>query len=223
MSRFLKNPGPKMWGAAKIFAGYLRSRRSVRYHLRRSLPVPGSGDVTMGAYLQTQPTLSTAADAAHNDNGDGTTTIGYLIRIGRSVIMARTLKLKHVTLSTNESELSAQTECGRDLVSFRALLAELGFAQTGPTPMECDSKGAISVAQRQSPTSRTKHIMLRDKWIRQLVASRLAVMVYRRTDQLLAGPLSKPVPGPLFARTRSEMLLTSESVRSDTPASTRLL
>ena len=137
--------------------------------------------------------------------------------------MARTLKLKHVTLSTNESELSAQTECGRDLVSFRALLAELGFAQTGPTPMECDSKGAISVAQRQSPTSRTKHIMLRDKWIRQLVASGLAVMVYRRTDQLLADPLSKPVPGPLFARTRSEMLLTSESVRSDTPASTRLL
>ena len=164
--------------------------------------------MTMGAYLQTQPTLSTAADAAHNDNGDGTTTIGYLIRIGRSVIMARTLKLKHVTLSTNESELSAQTECGRDLVSFRALLAELGFKQTGPTPMECDSTGAIAVAVRQAATSRSKHIMLRDKWIRQLVASGLAVMVYRSTNRLLAGPLSKPVPGPLFARTRTEMLLS---------------
>ena len=107
--------------------------------MRRS-EEPSEGPA-LTAHLQRKPTaeLNSSADASHNDNADGTTTIGYLLRYGNSVILARTLKLKHVTLSTNESELSAQTECGRDIVSFRHLLTELGGAPTGPTVMDCDS------------------------------------------------------------------------------------
>ena len=206
LARWLKNPGKKMFGAAKILAGYLKGRRSLRYFLRRTSDGPA-----LTAHLQRKPTaeINSSADASHNDNADGTTTIGYLLRYGNSVILARTLKLKHVTLSTNESELSAQTECGRDIVSFRHLLTELGEAPTGPTVMDCDSAGAIAVAERRSPTNRTKHIRLRDKWVRQLVSSGAAVLKYRRTSELLADVLSKPVPGPLFTKTRREMLLLS--------------
>ena len=75
--------------------------------------------------------------------------------------------------------------------------------------MGCDSAGAIAVAERRSPTNRTKHIRLRDKWVRQLVSSGAAVLKYRRTSELLADVLSKPVPGPLFTKTRREMLLLS--------------
>ena len=211
LARFLKNPGPKMWGAAKIFAGYLKSRRDLRYYLRRSSPGAKSNVELKGEIQQRSGVLlSSAADAPHNGNGDGATTIGYLLKIGDSVVLARALKLKHVTLSTNESELSAQTECGRDVLSVRFLLSELGLEQRGPTTMECDSHGAIAVADRRSPTHRTKHIRLRDMWIRQLVANGHAKLIYTRAESMLADPLSKAAPGPLFSKTRTRLLLLPE-------------
>ena len=195
LARWLKNPGKRMWGAAKVLLGYLRSARSCRYYVRRA----PTAEVAIGVEIAglNYPTLCASADASHNDNDDGTTTIGYLLQICGATFLARTLKLKHVTLSVNESEISAQTECGRDVVCYRSLLAELGFPQ-GPTTMYCDSRGAVSVAERNSPTHRTKHVRLRDKWIAQLVKYRQCKMHWVPTNLMKADGLTKPLPEPAF-------------------------
>jgi hypothetical protein len=194
LARWLKNPGKKMWGAAKVLLGYLRGARSCKYYIRRA----PSTDVRIGMEVAGAfPELCASADASHNDNDDGTTTIGYLLEICGATFLARTLKLKHVTLSVNESEISAQTECGRDVLCYRALLKELGFPQP-QTTMYCDSRGAVSVAERRSPTHRTKPVRLRDKWISQLVSSKECKMHWVPTNLMKADGLTKPLPGPGF-------------------------
>ena len=113
-----------------------------------------------------------------------------------------------MTLSTNESELSAQTECGRDLYHFRLLTAELLQVDWGsPSEMRCDSAGAIAVAERRVATHRTKHIRLRDKWVRQLVSRGHAVMKYVASALLDADACTKALAGPAFKLARQSLLL----------------
>ena len=154
--------------------------------------------------------LSAAADASHNDNVDSTTTIGYLLFIAGCLIVAKTIKLKHVTLSTNESELCAQTECGREVVAKRALLHELGFKQNKPTLMDCDSAGACAISERRAPTHRTKHIRLRDRWIVQLVSSGEALLRFVQGHNQRADGLTKPLTGELFQRFKNWLLSTPD-------------
>ena len=75
--------------------------------------------------------------------------------------------------------------------------------------MMCDSHGAIAVAHRRAPSSRTKHIHLRDMWVRQLVDRGDATLEYRPTgDHADVDSLTKPLVGKAFAQARKMMLLS---------------
>ena len=128
--------------------------------------------------------------------------VGYFIFMAGCLIMARSIKLKHVTLASNESELSAQTECGKDILHIRYVAAEVGAAQSEPTRMLTDSKGAEAMSKRTLPTTKSRHVRLRDRWVQQLVAAKEAVVVHVQRAAMHADVLTHPVVGEFLRKCR---------------------
>lgn len=205
LSRFLQNPGVKMWGAVKVLLGYLKGRRKRPLIFRRTF---GATAVRLRVHLpsRSRVEISTSADAAQQGDQDGVATIGYIIKVNDCVIVSRTMKLKRVTIGINEAELYAQTETARHMMALRLLCAELGFRQVDPTPMFCDSRGAVAVAQRRAPTHRTAHINRHFMFIRQVEQDGGGKLIWLNGKLLEADINTKALVGPHFKLIRDQLL-----------------
>ena len=78
------------------------------------------------------------------------------------------------------------------------LLEELGHGCATATPVECDSRGAIAVSNRDTSTQRTRHIARRHKWVIQLQQDKIVDLLYTATDKIAADVLTKALPAPAF-------------------------
>jgi hypothetical protein len=64
-------------------------------------------------------------------------------------------------LSTSEVELISVASCAQEVNFCRKLATELGFIQTGPTPIDEDNIGAITLLEHGRFKGRSKHVHLR--------------------------------------------------------------
>ncbi|CAI7814528.1 unnamed protein product [Closterium sp. NIES-54] len=74
-------------------------------------------------------------------------------------------------LRSAESEYMALFRAVREIVWQRRFLAELGEEQQGPTPLYCDSQGAIALAKNPVLHGLTKHMRVKWHWTGSMVAA----------------------------------------------------
>ena len=86
------------------------------------------------------------------------------------------------------------SEAGKAIIWFRHVLAAIGFPQQGPTIMFEDSNSAIKLAQGPSIKRKSKHIMVREHYIRDLIRQALVEPQYVPTAQQNADLFTKPKP-----------------------------
>ncbi|CAI7840637.1 unnamed protein product [Closterium sp. NIES-53] len=94
-------------------------------------------------------------------------------------------------LSSLESEYMALFRAVREIVWQRRLLAELGEEQQGPTPLYCDSKGAIALAKNPVLHGLTKHMRVKWHWTRSMVAASEVELHYVKTTRQPADMMTK--------------------------------
>ena len=70
-----------------------------------------------------------------------------------------------------------------DAVFLRGILADLGHPQSVPTPIRIDSSSAIAVAKDPVHHAKSKHILRRDLYIRELYDAKIVVPKYVPTAQ----------------------------------------
>ena len=96
------------------------------------------------------------------------------------------------------------SEAARDVRWIRWFLDELGFPQPKPTPLYADNSSAILNAEDPTRrTQKTKHIRIRDFFIRECVAAKEILVVKVNTDDLSADANTKPLGGQKFTAFRS--------------------
>jgi hypothetical protein len=61
------------------------------------------------------------------------------------------------------------SEVGKAVIRFRQVLAAIGFPQHGPTVVFQDSDSAIKLAEGPSIKRKSKHIFVREHYIRDLI------------------------------------------------------
>ena len=114
--------------------------------------------------------------------------------LGSAPVMSKTWKLKHVTLSSTEAELSALAEAGTYVVWAREFLADLGFPQSGPTPVMEDNQSAITMSIKGGGNfKRSKHLIVRQTFIDELIKDGTLSLQYCPTTDMVADLLTKPV------------------------------
>ncbi|CAI7804223.1 unnamed protein product [Closterium sp. NIES-53] len=94
-------------------------------------------------------------------------------------------------LSSVESEYMALFREEREIVWQRRLLAELGEEQQRPTPLYCDSQGAISLAKNPVLHGLTKHMRVKWHWTRSMVAAGEVELHYVKTTVQPADMMTK--------------------------------
>ncbi|CAI7730715.1 unnamed protein product [Closterium sp. NIES-54] len=122
---------------------------------------------------------------------DMTSVGGFICCVGGGPTAWESKKQGDQALSSVESEYMALFRAVREIVWQRRLLAELGEEQQGPTPLYCDSQGAIDLAKNPVLHGLTKHMRVKWHWTRSMVAAGEVELHYVKTTRQLADMMTK--------------------------------
>jgi KUP system potassium uptake protein len=106
------------------------------------------------------------------------------------------------TVDAEYYSLVAEMQEGLWLIS---LIKEIGFELPLPIRLMEDNQGCIAVAQNPGNHSRTKHIDIRNHFIREKIAEKTFILEYCPTDKMIADIFTKALPRIQFERLRDMM------------------
>ncbi|CAI6010148.1 unnamed protein product [Closterium sp. NIES-65] len=116
--------------------------------------------------------LTAYSDASYALEPENMTSVGgFICCVSGGPTAWESKKQVDQALSSVESEYIALFRAVREIVWQRCLLAELGEEQQGPTPLYCDSQGAIAPAKNPVLHGLTKHMRVKWHWTRSMVAA----------------------------------------------------
>ncbi|CAI7759685.1 unnamed protein product [Closterium sp. NIES-54] len=115
--------------------------------------------------------LTAFSNASYASEPEDMTSVGgFICCVGGGPIAWERKKQVDQALSSVESEHVELFRAVREIVWQRHLLVEMGEKQQAPTPLYCDSKGAIALAKNPVLYSLTNHMRVKWHWTRSMVA-----------------------------------------------------
>ncbi|CAI7786782.1 unnamed protein product [Closterium sp. NIES-54] len=115
----------------------------------------------------------------------------FICCVGGGPIAWENKKQVDQALSSLEFEYMALFRAVREIVWQWRLLAELGEEQQGPTPLYCDSQGAIAISKNPVLHGLTKHMRVKWHWTRSMVAAGGVELRYVKTTGQPADMMTK--------------------------------
>ncbi|KAK3257963.1 hypothetical protein CYMTET_32966 [Cymbomonas tetramitiformis] len=140
-------------------------------------------------------------------------TSGIAVFLCGSLIIFSSMIQKSVSLSTTEAEIIAMSEGAREVKYVLNVLDSLVDIYR-PVPMYCDNQGAIHLATNYVNNSRSKHIEVRNMYIRELIKAKDTQALYTGTDDNTSDIMTKPLALPIF-RVHRERLGVMNLPRED--------
>ena len=200
LSRFLINPGPQMWSAAKNVLRYLKGTQThgIRFGGRASYNTLASSPSHLVGF-------SDSDWAGQID--DRKSTSGFIFYLNNGAISYASKSQKCVALSTAESEYIALGEAAREAIYLRMLLKDLGQEQTEPTVIYEDNVAAEKLCKNNVHHSRTKHIDIRHHFIRETVQQGEIEVKHLASTEMLADLLTKALAFPTFSKLRQNIVV----------------
>lgn len=163
-------------------------------HLRRIIRyLAGTTDVTIvfDGNAPLKPVIY--ADASHGVYPDGRGHGGIFITLGSAPILGRSFKIKAVTRSTSESELYVLEEASTYAGWLKLLLSELAVDAEEPIPTYQDNKSTMIIAMQGGNFKRTKHLLVRESYVKERVDAGDIVLLYLATEDMPPDMLTKPL------------------------------
>jgi hypothetical protein len=153
-------------------------------------------------------TMHCWVDASHGTHSDGKGHGGIVITLGSAPIFCKSYKLRHVTLSSTESEISALSEAVTYVVWGRMVLAEFGYTQSKPTIIHQDNKSAILMNNRGGGSFRkSKHLLVRRLFVNEFIEEQLLCLQYCPTEDMSADILTKTTSKDILRHLRDKLRL----------------
>jgi len=192
VSQFMSRAGPSHWMAVKRIMRYLKGTMDLKLCL-------GGKEVSLRGYCD--------ADWGGDANERRSTT-GYVFFVGVGAISWNCKRQPTIALSTTEAEYMATSQCTKEAIWLRKLMADVGLVQDGATIIMCDNQGCIALAKNPTHHSRTKHIDIQHHFIREKLESGEIGLKYCPTQDMVADVLTKAL-----AKERHQNLTRSMGLR----------
>ena len=132
-----------------------------------------------------------------------------------SPIVRKSNMFEYVTLSVTESELVSATHCAQDMLCAVRILESMGLKVKKPMLPCVDNKGAKDVANNWSCGGRTRHIEVRQHFLRELKEQSLMHAVWQSGDSNETDPYAKNLGGTKFEQHTSAYVGKDEHMKSD--------
>jgi hypothetical protein len=129
-----------------------------------------------------------SVDASHGIHPNGRGQGSMIILLGRRIILVKTHRLPHVTLSSTESELSATCEASTYIDWLRLLGDEMCLeGATDALVLEQDNMASMFMNEMGKGTfKRSKHISIRSMFIKDLIDEGSVILTYTDTRSIVA-------------------------------------
>jgi hypothetical protein len=154
-------------------------------------------------------------DASHGVHPDGRGHTAIAASFGSSPIITRSVKQKLVALHSTDAELYAVVEGLTYVIWIRVFLSELDFELEGPVPIHQDNKSAMLIYQNGGQFKRSKHLLVKQNYIKDLLTRGIADFKYLSTNEMPVDPMSKPVPAHALQRMMNYFKIRSLLHQSD--------
>jgi len=159
-----------------------------------------SNTVSKGILLGAKDTtLTVMADASFGIHRDGKSHSGILIFMDNSILLAKSVKQKLVTLSSTESELDCLSDGLQRLQPIKKLQEELKvLASRKPKALQ-DNNSTMRLAERgEGYVGKSRHMRVRYYHIAEQVENNELDLERLETTKMVADIMSKPGGGSNF-------------------------
>ena len=104
---------------------------------------------------------------------------GYSVFLEEAPVAMKSLTQKCVTLSVTEAELYAATLCVQEMLHVMRIMESIGLKVKQPMILEIDNEGAVDLMNNWSVGGRTKHIEVRQYFLRELKEKGIVVTKWK--------------------------------------------
>jgi hypothetical protein len=125
------------------------------------------------------------------DANEWRSTTGYVFLIGVGAVSWNYKRQLTIALSTTEAKYMAISQCTKEAIWLRKLMADVGLVQDGATSIMCDNQGCIALAKKPTHHSRTKHIDIQHHFIQEKLESGELGLKYFPTQDMVADVWTK--------------------------------
>lgn len=199
LSRYLQDPGPGHWNAAKRVLRYLKETRNegISYN-----------------HVITQDYICYSDADFAGDEDERRSTSEYIAIMNGVPVAWASRRQKIVTLSTAEAELVAASQAAQEAEWLRQMLAAFYSIQEEeiePIELNLDNQAAIQLSTNHAFHQRTKHVDIKYKYIRKVIESGKIFVKYCPTEAQLADLLTKGLPKPRFNKLKGQLAMHPRS------------
>ncbi|KAK2066324.1 hypothetical protein P8C59_000153 [Phyllachora maydis] len=115
------------------------------------------------------------------DKATSKSTYGYLYKLAGRPISWKTKRATTIALSTLEAETNGLIEAIREVQWIIGLFSELYRLIDYPITLYRDNQGSITVANNPALHARTKHTLLKFRYVREQIKAKIVTIIYLNT------------------------------------------
>jgi len=130
---------------------------------------------------------------------------GYCFIFCGAVVSWSSKKQPTIALSSTEAEYMALTHAGKEAVFLQNLYGDIGIQITAPLFLLVDNQSAIALAENPIFHARSKHIEVRQHWIREKIEDGRIRLEYTPTSDQVADIFTKPLNAEKFVKFRDAL------------------
>ena len=134
---------------------------------------------------------------------------GYIISVHGVPVQWRSKSQQSVTLSSTEAEWIALSEAVKDIMFLKYLCESMGIRVQLPITVRVDNMGAVFMSKNVTTTTRTKHVDIRTKFVREYVQDGVIMIVFVRTEDNDSDIMTKNL-GSLLHDRHAKKLITDK-------------
>jgi hypothetical protein len=149
-----------------------------------------------------------SADASFAVYPDAKSHSGVIVQLGESnaPMHVSSKKQKLVAASSTEAEMIALNQATQEVIWVQDLMSELGFTME-PSVVYQDNQSCMTLSYLgPGKTARSRAISIKYFWVKQFLDEGRLVLQYRRSEDMLADGLTKPLPLAKFHEFRDQIL-----------------
>lgn len=189
LCRFSAHPDDSHWTAIKHILRYVKGTLNLGLRYTRT-EAPQHGLI---AYSDSD---------WGNDLDTSRSTMGYSVHLAGAAISWSSKLQSRVADSTCDAEYIGLSHAAKEVVFIRQLLGELSIPLPEPTTLLGDNQGANAIARNPTHHQRSRHVRIREHFVRDMVRLGDIVITYIATADMVADIFTKSLsPKPfLFHR-----------------------
>ena len=123
---------------------------------------------------------------------------GFIVFLMGCPVLWRSRQQKSVSLSSAEAEYYALSEAASEIKFLVQLLMTMGIQVKLPVVVRVDNVEAIFMSENINTASKSKHIDLRAKFVREMVNDGFLKVVFVKSAENLADPFTKNLSGDVY-------------------------